>query len=182
MKYVLFFFLSSCFLLSLNDWTLYESKDKQFKILVPGELQEKIDTFQTDLGDLYYHTLYYQAAAETGNQVYMLSYCDYPEGTIHSDSTEILTDFFEETIQTAKFSINGDLMYQADRTLYGYPGKYWRIDYRDGKAVVKTKALIVKNRYYAIQVVATKEKHINPESDKFMESFRLLEESELEKE
>ncbi|MEM8524665.1 MAG: hypothetical protein AAGG68_08475 [Bacteroidota bacterium] len=181
MKYLLFLLLPSSFFFSQNDWTFYESKDKQFKILVPGELREKIDTFETDLGELHYHTLYHQATAETGNQVYMLSYCDYPEGSIHSDSTEILADFFEETIQTAKFSINGDLMYKADRNLYSYPGKYWRIDYRDGQAVVKTKAFVVKNRYYAIQVVATKEKHINPESERFMESFRLVEESEVGK-
>jgi len=179
MKYLFFLLLPSSFFLAQSDWVMYESKDKQFKILAPGELQEKINTFQTKLGDLHYHTLYYQATAETGNQVYMLSYCDYPEGSIHSDSIDLLTNFFEETIQTAKFSINGDLMYKADRTLYGYPGKYWRIDYREGKAVVKTKALVVKNRYYAIQVVATKEKHINPDSDKFMESFRLTGESKM---
>ncbi|MEM9849774.1 MAG: hypothetical protein AAF847_17925 [Bacteroidota bacterium] len=157
-----------------SDWVLYEAKDESFSILAPDELQEKIDTFQTDLGELHYHTLYHQSTEATGNQVYMLSYCDYPAGTIHSDSTDILQDFFEETIETATFSINGELMYQADESVFNYPGKYWRIDYRKGTAVIKTKAFVVDNRYYAIQVVATKARHINPDSDKFMNSFRLL--------
>ncbi|MEM9886451.1 MAG: hypothetical protein AAF849_11220 [Bacteroidota bacterium] len=158
-----------------SDWITYESKDGQFSISAPAKLQEKIDTFQTELGMLYYHTLYHQAAEATGNQVYMLSYCDYPKGTIHSDSVAILQDFFEETMQTAKFSINGELMYQTDQDYYGYPGKYWRIDYRKGTAVIKTKAFVVNNRYYAVQVVATKARHINRESERFLDSFQLLE-------
>lgn len=165
----------SLFLMSFlfTEWVLYESKDSQFRILAPGALKEKVDTFETKLGELYYHTLFYQAEVETGNQVYMISYCDYPEGTIHSDSIDLLPNFFKETMETATFSINGELMYKTDEEVQGFPGKYWRIDYRQGKAVIKTKAFLVKNRYYALQVVATKERHINPDSDRFIESFRL---------
>lgn len=161
-----------------NDWIVYESKDLQFQLATPKELAEKVDTVRTALGDLYYHTLFTQTQPEEGNQVYMLSYCDYPEGTLHSDSLDFLDDFFKITIRSAMSSVRGELMYQADELIYGYPGRYWRIDYKAGQAVVKTRAFVVENRYYALQVVSTKARHINPDTDRFFKSFGLLEKIE----
>ncbi len=157
-----------------NDWKEYIDPDGAFRLSAPATMTLKIDTVQTDIGALVYRTLFHQADVSLANQVFMLSYCDYPKGSIHSDSTDLLTDFFESTIREATFSVNGELMYQSDESLGGFPGKYWRIDYRNRKAVIKTKAFIVRNRYYAIQVVATKEKHLNQDSDQFLNSFRLL--------
>lgn len=158
----------------VSNWTIYQSADQQFQLKTPSELTEKIDTIQTAIGDLYYHTLFTQTQPEEGNQVYMLSYCDYPLGTLHSDSLEFLNDFFETTIRSAMVSVRGELMYQTDEEMYGYPGKYWRIDYKSGQAVIKTRAFVVENRYYALQVVSTKARHINPDTDRFFESFKLL--------
>ncbi|NJL75202.1 MAG: hypothetical protein HC892_09370 [Saprospiraceae bacterium] len=164
--------LISCYALAQN-WTTYRAPDNSFSISAPYQWSEKTDTISTDIGNLKYFTLYCQAPDTSANQIYMLSYCDYPDGTIHSDSTELITAFFEETMQSAAFSINGKLMYQADEALYNFPGKYWRIDYLQGNAVIKTRAFLVRNRYYAVQVVSKKVFHINPDSDRFLDGFRL---------
>ncbi|MEM0992112.1 MAG: hypothetical protein AAGI49_03705 [Bacteroidota bacterium] len=158
----------------LTDWVKYESVDGQFELSTPDSLRLKIDTIETEIGDLYYHTLFTQGDETVGNQVYMLSYCDYPEGTIHSDSTEILKDFFKTTIRTAAYMVDGELMYQTDDDSYGYPGKYWRVDYRNRQAVIKTHAFVADNRYYALQVVSTKALHVNKDTDRFFDSFELL--------
>ncbi|NJK82504.1 MAG: hypothetical protein HC912_00465 [Saprospiraceae bacterium] len=172
MKFIPLFFLLH---LSVQaQWIEYVDAEGKFTIVAPASLTHKADTVETEIGKLVYHTLFYQAEAASANQVFMLSYCDYPAGSVHSDSTALLDDFFKATIREATFSINGELMYQSDEDTQGFPGKYWRIDYRNRQAVIKTKAFVVRNRYYALQIVTTREKHLNPDNERFIESFRLI--------
>jgi hypothetical protein len=104
----------------------------------------------------------------------MVSYCDYPKYSIHSDSTELVKDFFKTTVETAVESVKGELSYSSDITMNEFPGRLWRVDYNDGKALIKTKSFLVKNRYYSIQVISLKDKGMNLQIDKFLDSFSLL--------
>lgn len=159
-----------------NDWFEFVSEKGKFTVLSPGEMANRTNSLETEIGQLDYHTFLYQPKSkEADNLVYMVSYVDYPNHSIHSDSTELLKDFFDATIETAVQSVEGELMYSADAKLKDYPGKIWRVHYNDEKAQIKTKAFLVDNRYYSIQTITLKEKSLNPSSDKFLDSFRLLE-------
>lgn len=159
-----------------ENWKDFTSIHGQFKVRVPGEFKEKADTFDTDIGNLVYHTFFYQDQSEGAeNFVYMISYVDYPVGAVHSDSTELLEEFFKATIDQATFSIAGDLAYSNPIEEQGYPGFLWRINYRQNTGIIKTKALLKNNRYYAIQAVSTKELGLNPTIDRFLDSFQILE-------
>lgn len=158
-----------------ENWKDFTSVHGLFKVRVPGEFKEKADTFDTAIGSLVYHTFFYQDQSEGAeNFVYMISYVDYPVGAVHSDSTDLIEEFFKATIDQATFSIAGDLAYSNPIEEQGYPGFLWRINYRQNKSVIKTKALLKKNRYYAIQAVTTKELALNPTIDRFLDSFQLL--------
>jgi hypothetical protein len=76
--------------------------------------------------------------------------------------------------QAAK-SVNGELTYYDFAWHKEYPGYLWRIDYLDGKALIKTKAFLVNRRYYAIQTVTIRPKSLNLSTDRFMDSFRVIE-------
>ena len=124
----------------------------------------KTDTIETTIGEVPYHTYFLQAPQpEKSNVLYMVSYCDYPINAMHSDSAELIQEFFESTMDAAAFSIAGNLVYSDNIELNGYPGKFWRIDYLQGQAVIKTKAFIVENRYYNIQTVMLRKLSLNPE-------------------
>ena len=82
-----------------------------------------------------------QVEKNPDNLVYMVSYVDYPKYSIHSDSTELVEDFFKTTVETAVESVKGELSYSSDITMNEYPGRLWRVDYNDGKALIKTKYL-----------------------------------------
>lgn len=158
-----------------SDWQVFTSIDGKFKIQTPEKLKENIDTLTTAIGSLAYHTFYYQPQTKQDfNEMYMVSYVDYPEGGMHSDSTALLEDFFKNTLEAAVETVKGELRYQSDIEDLDFPGKLWRIDYLDGKAIMKTRAFLVKNRYYSIQTVAFKNKHLNTLTDRFMDSFQLL--------
>ena len=160
----------------LSGWEEFKSFSGRFRVLLPGEMVEKLDSIPTFVGTLAYHTFYYQSPQEedSDNLVYMVSYCDYPEHTIHSDSTELLREFFDATMDAARRSVRGELTYQDEIEQSGFPGRLWRIDYLDGKAVIKTKALVVDRRYYAVQTITFRNRSLNLSTDRFLDSFRLL--------
>jgi hypothetical protein len=159
-----------------KDWKEFNSYDGKFSVLTLGEMKEKVDSIETAVGTLAYHVFFYKPqAANADNVLYMLSYVDYPEGTIHSDSTQLLQDFFKETLDAAVSSVKGELLYSNDWKYHNYSGKIWRIDYLNGKAIIKTKACVVGQRYYTLQTVTRKEKSLNFAADRFLDSFKLIE-------
>ena len=174
-----FFFILFISSLSLNavqnEWIIFTSTEANFKVEVPGEMIEKVRTIPTEIGELSYHTFIHQEQGDSSDNVlYLINYVDYPEGTMHSDSTVILADFFQTTIETATESVDGKLAYSSDENLLEYPGKVWRINYNGGAATIKTKAFLVEQRYYAIQTVTIRERSMNNSTDRFLNSFRLL--------
>lgn len=146
------------------------------ELYAPGALTKKVDTLETAIGAIAYHTYFYQSAG-TGpeNYFYMLSYCAYPPRAVHSDSTALLEDFFQATVESAVASVDGDLIYMNEISLDDYPGRFWRIDYLDEQAIIRTRAYLVENRYYAIQTITHRDRSLNTASDRFLDSFRLLE-------
>ncbi len=158
-----------------KNWREFNSYDGRFSILTPGEMKEKVDSIATPIGVLAYHTFFFQTEQQNADNVmYMLSYCDYPPGSIHSDSTELIKEFFDATITAATERMHGNLMYERNLKYKDYPGKIWRIDYLDGKAIIKTKAYIIGQRYYTLQTITTKNRSLNLSSEKFLDSFKLL--------
>lgn len=156
----------------IHPWKEYKSVEGKFQVLTPGDFDRAVDTVKTDLGKLAYHILVYNNTQKNAeNLFYMITFCDYPPGTIHSDSTALLKDFFEASIDQAASSVKGEVMYQGDITLKGYPGKMWRINYLRDQAVIKTRAFIVGNRFYSIQTVTLKDMAINAASERFFDSF-----------
>ena len=158
-----------------NPWKEYKSLEGKFRVLVPGEFDKAVDSVQTPLGKLAHYILVYNNTQKNAeNLFYMITFCDYPPGTIHSDSTELLKDFFAASVDQATSSVKGELAYQADIVQQGFPGKIWRINYLRDQAVIKTKAFMVRNRFYSIQTVTLKDMAINAASDRFFDSFLIL--------
>jgi hypothetical protein len=159
----------------VHPWKEYQSMEGKFKVLTPGDFDKAVDSVQTPIGKMAYHILIYNNTQKNAeNLFYMITFCDYPEGTIHSDSTELLKEFFDASIDQALKSVKGELAYQSDISLQGYPGKLWRINYLREQALIKTRAFMVKNRFYTIQTVTVKDMAINMASDRFFDSFIFL--------
>ncbi len=163
-------------LFQIPNWEWYTSEKGLFRVLTPGEIIEKVEISDTPIGELSYHIFVHQPEndLDSDNFLYMISYCDYPEGTVHSDSTDLLNEFFDATVETSVSSVRGELFYASDIKIGDYPGKIWRVNYGNNKAAIKTKAYVVGNRYYAIQTVTFREKSLNSSIDKFLDSFKII--------
>lgn len=168
-------FLTSTSLWSQPHWEEFIDVDGRFSVRSPAALTAASDTVETAVGTLVYHTFYYQAPVQKEeNYFFMVSYCDYPEHSLHSDSLELLEEFFEATIESAVQAVKGILRYQTEVNLMEFPGRFWRIDFLNEQAVVKTKAFVVRSRYYAVQAISPREKSYNNPANRFLDSFRVL--------
>jgi len=158
-----------------TPWEEFVSIDGKFRIMMPGTVTKKVNEIDTPIGKLSYHTVLHQPVDEkSDNLVYMVSYCEYPLNAIHSDSIYMVKDFFETTVNTAVESVDGVLQYSSEINLRDYPGRIWKLSYNEGKALIKTKAFLIKNRYYSIQTITLQEKSLNISTDRFLDSFELI--------
>ncbi|MBK7410823.1 MAG: hypothetical protein IPJ40_23860 [Saprospirales bacterium] len=174
MKTFLFLFLFAP-LFVLAQWAPFSSIDGRFQIPSPKPLAHQESTVETPMGVIIYHTYFHQPEKDpNGNQWFSVSYCDYPDGTIHSDSTDLLEEFFEETIKESASSVNGEVRYVEHIDYNTLPGRFWRVDYLNGQVVIKSKAYLIANRFYVIQVVILKDKSANSDAARFLDGFKLL--------
>lgn len=145
---------------------------------VPGPLTHKSVEAVTDLGTLNTEVFYFQpnpdTSAQSGLFFFQVSYCDFPKTALHADSVELLEEFFTQTVAAAAESVGGEVRYADTDESLGYPGYRWRIDYLDGEVAIRTRAVIVDNRYYAWQVVTGTPFSLSSETGRFLESFRIL--------
>lgn len=166
----------------LKSWELTEAKWEenahfagQFRVIMPGQFQEKIDSIDTPLGQMVYHTLYLAPTSEKAeNEVYMISYVDYPDGSLPSDSTALIQALFDETQDAAIEAVRGELMFSQDGFLQTHPYRYWRIDYLNGRGSIRTKAVVADHRFYTVQTVSRREYGMNTSTDRFIDSFKVF--------
>ncbi len=159
----------------VRPWKEYQSFEGKFKVYTPGDFLLAVDTVQTNLGKLAYHMhVYHNQQKFAENVFYMITWVDYPLGTIHQDSTELLDEFFKASMDEAAQNVRGKVAYSGETSLQGYPGYLWRINYKMETAVIKTRVFVRDNRYYSIQTVTVKDLAINAASDRFFDSFQFL--------
>lgn len=152
-------------------WESYQSVEGGFGVLTPAPMRHRVDSSLTPIGKLVYHSF---ICREGADMVYLVSFCDYPEETVHSDSLDLLKEFFQATVEESIVSTEGELVYEEDYVFLGFPGKHWRINSAKTKSVIRSRAFVAKNRYYCVQTVMGRGQSLNPNSQRFLESFRLL--------
>ncbi len=159
-------------------WQELNNLDGRFRVSSPAALQHKVDTVETALGKQAYHTFFFQVPDkdEAENIIYALSYVDYPAGSLHHDSLELVSELLVGTEEEAAKAVGGEVIYGADKTISGYPARLWRIDYpsKGGTASARTLAGVAGNRYYELKVFSLQAAGLNKSADRFFDSVRLF--------
>lgn len=144
-------------------------------LTAPDTLKYFPKTSKTDLGELVLHQ--YSCRQELNNKIikYTFQFCDYPQGTIHHDSLELLNDFFEATAESSAKSVFGNLDYSNVESINGYPGMIWRISFDQERGLIKSKAFVKGSRYFNLKVEYPRTLSMERSLDVFLDSFRWLE-------
>lgn len=156
-------------------WEEVRELDGRFSLSIPASWEEQIDTIETEVGLLAYHTFFLQSPSnQADNAIYMLSYVDYPEGALHHDSTELVSEFLDVSQEEAIAVVDGELLFTTEKEKGGFPGRFWRIDYLDGAASIRTQAYVVGRRFYQIQTIAQQGRGLNDSTERFFESLEFF--------
>ncbi|MFZ1749953.1 MAG: hypothetical protein WAU01_07165 [Saprospiraceae bacterium] len=176
---VYIFALISCFSTGFlhgqdaTKWQIFSPPGQSFEVFVPGSMKSGEKKILTDVGYMHPVTWLYQSTDGDPNYLYTVSYVDYPEGTFHSDSTDLIKELFDTSIDANIGDLNGQLVYQSEQPYGNHQGVIYRAAYNGNKAVVKGRMILCNDRFYAIQVFTLSEKSLNPDMDKFLNSFKL---------
>lgn len=176
MKQIILGLIISITLLNFTtpEWKSYRNIDGMFKVLTRGAFQQKTIKAQTSIGEITTKTFIYQPEEQEENLIYMITYYDFPKGSIHSDSTELLEDFFKTTIEQSAESVSGTVIYSNELEQQGYRAWQWRVNYGEDKVAIKTKSFLIANRFYSVQTVGLTAAPNNNTSEFFMNSFKVL--------
>ncbi len=157
--------------LQSQTWKVFESEEGKFSVLTPGPLEARSATVTTQVGDFEVYTLYLNPEDSVGNYLYLINYYDLPDEMIPKDSVEMVDEFFKNTMDQNISDTNGDLLYSNPIQLGIHPGLMWRSKSEVG--YVKSRAFLINNRFYMLQVFSEVNKGLNNGVDKFLESFTL---------
>jgi hypothetical protein len=157
-----------------KEWKTFSPADQSFEILVPGDMKNGEKKLLTDVGEMHPVSWICEGKSEEDpNYLYLVSYVDYPEGTFHPDSIELAKALFKVSLQTHINDLQGELIYESESPYFNFPGVLYRASYNKNKFIVKSRMLLIGERFYALQVYTTSEKSLNPEMNRFLESFRI---------
>lgn len=173
----IYLFLLQVLIVSSTSWKTTTSINGGFQIDTPGETEYKITSIPTAIGTIDYHTyLYHQMQDTVATFLYMISYCSYPEGSFPADSTDLIHDFFDATLEQSATSVSGEVVYTDNISYQGFPGLFWRLHYNGGRSVMKTKAYLIRDRFYSLQVATESDYSLDPNINRFFDSFRIISE------
>ena len=156
-----------------GQWVEYSSKFSDFTIDVPVEMDHKEDLFLTEMGQIEFHSYRCQPDKNDRNALYMLHHYSYPDSLLSKDTTGLIQDLFEATIEESVSNLLGTLDYSTEISYNDHPGILYRIKYNNGRAVVKSKAYAIGDEFYVLQVFATTDNSINDTMDRYLDSFRI---------
>lgn len=162
--------------LAQDNWKRFHYPEHHFSILAADSLAYISQEAKVAIGDITYHSYSYENPADTANVLYQVEYFEYPEGAVHSDSLELVQLIYDENIKATVKRTFGKVLYDQEVTIQGRPGRLYKIAFKDELATIKTKLLIVDNKYYAISVVGARSLSLNRNVDRFINSFDYVDE------
>jgi hypothetical protein len=146
-------------------WTEYRPPEGRYYVLMPGAPQTSTEPVPIAGGQT---VQMYQAIVETPNAAYLATYVDYPPEMVRGSSPDTLLD------NVRNGSAKGHTLRGEKRlTIAQNKGREYVIARSNGVILV-TRSFLVGNRLYQIIAAGTPGVEQNPDTAKFLESFRLL--------
>ena len=159
----------------VKEWEKVRGEEYGFSALMPGKATVSSQIIPSASGDLKMDVFAYTPIKSNDNLIYMIVNSVYPDGSIQSDNKEKIESFFQKAIEGAVSKVKGKVLSQKDLQLNGYLGKELKINYNNGTHIIRLRMYLVEDKLYMLQVISETKKSDNESSNKFMESFQLLE-------
>lgn len=179
LKLVSAFFILTTLTMSFVKWQdWYLCQTKYCKVLFPKKPAASAQTINSPIGALKLNLNIYEVPAneqeKEDNFVYLLNETEYPDSVINSNKKDKLDKFFRQAIDGAVNNVHGKLLSEKMIAINQFPGREIRVDFQNGKDVIKMRMYLVRNRMFMVETVTDTKKDFNKSINKFMDSFTLI--------
>jgi hypothetical protein len=158
-------------------WTVYAPPRAGFSVLMPGRPDEKDEEQQISAGNFTMHNF----AVREEDGVYTGSHFQLP-GMLEADNASVkrvLETLQQGTVRAHK----GTLIKEEATSFEGNPGREFQYSLPPGAAiqdgVAKARMIFANGRFYVIIVMGTQAKVDSPDTDRYLNSFRLVRNTSL---
>jgi hypothetical protein len=154
-----------------TTWSEYSSAEGAFSVLMPGTPTEQTQAQDTEMGTIDVHSFTF----EEGDVAYLVGYNVFPAAVIGAASSDSMLDGARDGQVNA---VKGTLVNEQKITLGAYPGRELEIQIEDsdGTLSLRSRTFLVRDRLYQVMVVGPKGQSTSPDTTKFLDSFKLMEE------
>jgi hypothetical protein len=154
-----------------TTWSEFSSAEGAFSVLMPGTPTEQTQTQDTELGTIDVHSFTF----EQNGVAYLVGYNIFPAAVTEAATPDSMLDGARGGQVEA---VKGTLMNEEEITLGAYLGRDLeiQIENSDGTSSLRSRIFLVGDRLYQVMVVGPKGQSTSPDTTKFLDSFKLVEE------
>ena len=164
---------------SIGDWELFRFDRGLFQIEMPDLPAFSSQELSTNIGNLTMSVFMHEGEEGVDeNLFYMISFTVYPADKVNAESMSkaALDEHYKNSLQSTVNNMDGVLIEEKEIELFGHEGRDIKISYFEGQMIMRMQTLLVKNRMYALQTVASAGNDNNDSQRRFFNSFELLSE------
>jgi hypothetical protein len=153
-----------------SSWKIYTNEPGKFSLLMPGIPTESTSTQETDLGQMTAHDFVLKAQQEGHTAAYLISYSDYPAGSIAKmDVNRLLENMWESGYK----NLGDRLFYKKAAPWNNLP--CIEFQYRgsgNSKFMITARMLFVQDRNFLLSTVMLPNQASEGYALKYLNSFQ----------
>jgi hypothetical protein len=157
-----------------KQWIKFKPIENDFEVELPDIPETRDKDLHTDLGVLKTISYNVKKDKKSNNFLYSLNLVIYPDDTFHEDSLEYNNLVMQNTIEEMSRLLKCPIVYMAQTQVnQKHAFTYRLMDEKSGQVV---KGIVVRNFdvIYSLGVFTLKDRSLNSEIDRFIDSFKLI--------
>ena len=147
--------------------TVFASKEGKFTVALPEKPSEKTSKVPTDAGQLELHIF----VLDQKDRAYLVTYSDYPAGTVKDNADKVLTGVVEGNAKSLKGKVASEEKITIGKKKY--PGREIRIEMDDKKGLYRARVYLVGDRLYQVVALGPDEFAKGKAVDDYLKSFAI---------
>lgn len=161
---------------SKSSWYNLKSDSGKFSVDFPAQPEESDETVETDLGNIVMHMAILDLSADTAgdNLLFLSSWNDYPADKVNPETETDLDTFYESALGGSVENVKGKLISKKNITINGHRALTADVDYQEGQYVIRIQYLLIKNRFYMMEVITNASRNNNIKQTRFLDSFKVI--------
>lgn len=145
--------------------TPFASKEGKFTVAMPAKPSEKTSKIPTDAGQLELHIF----VLDQKDRAYLVTYSDYPAGTVAGNADKILAGVIEGNAKSLKSKVASEEKITLGKKKH--PGREIKIEMPDKKGLYRARIYLVGDRLYQVVALGPDEFAKGKAVDDYLKSF-----------